>query len=851
MGLEQQLRKLGHYKRVLLVGAHPDDEDTELLTILVRGMGAEAAYLSLNRGEGGQNLIGPELGEELGLIRTEELLAARRLDGARQYFTRAYDFGFSKTLDETWKHWPRDSILKDVVRVVRRFRPQILVSVFSGTPRDGHGQHQAAGWATLEAFRAAGDSTRFAELWTEEGLAAWTPLKLYRSARFDTAATTLSLDGGALNPAVGQSYHQIAMRGRSFHRSQDMGQLQRVGPSTVRLGLLDDRTGGRPNGGLFAGIDTTLRGLPLLSHLPPARWEAATVALDHFAADIDSVRDRSGRPGLTSGIRGLLNQAAADLALAAQLSDTLVQRAPETAPAEISEMLEHLNEVRAAAAGLVVDALIDDPLLVPGEPATVTLWTWNTSAGPVFVEPHLDLHGELRGEEYLDPPGISVAPGQAVSQRIRVTVPADAAPTEPYFLNRPRIGDLYKWAPRWGVGAEPFDPPPLTAEFSIKDPDQGGAISLRREVAFRFNDQGRGEIRRPIALVPRIGVVLDPATRIWPVGSLSPRTFTVTLTHFDSATTAGTVRLQLPAGWPAVRSQAFRFTQEDEVKNFEFTVRAPAALKEGPSEIRAIATAADGPVYRDGVFTVDYPHIRPRQLVRPAVALAKATTLALPPLTHVGYVRGAADRVPEALQEAGVPIVLLDQATLERGNLSRFGAIVIGSRAYETDPALNANNERLLNYVRAGGLLITQYQQYPFFEGLFAPFPLAVGGQRGTPGPHDRVTDETAPVTMLRPTDPVLRWPNRIGPRDWAGWTQERGLYFAHSWDPAYTPLLEMHDADGPPLEGGLLVARVGKGTYVYTGLSFFRQLPAGVPGAFRLFANLLALGSSGAQGGR
>ncbi|MEO8226417.1 MAG: PIG-L family deacetylase, partial [Gemmatimonadota bacterium] len=243
VALDHELRVLGHDKRVLLIGAHPDDEDTELLTILVRGEGAEAAYLSLNRGEGGQNLIGSELGAALGLLRTEELLAARRLDGAQQFFTRAYDFGFSKTLDDTWAHWPRDSVLKDVVRIVRRFRPQIIVSIFSGTPRDGHGQHQAAGWAALEAFKVAGDSTKFPDLLREEGLPPWTPLKLFRNARFDTAGAIVMLEGGAIDPAVGQSYHQIAMQGRSLHRSQDMGQLQRIGPSPGRLAPWIDRTG--------------------------------------------------------------------------------------------------------------------------------------------------------------------------------------------------------------------------------------------------------------------------------------------------------------------------------------------------------------------------------------------------------------------------------------------------------------------------------------------------------------------------------------------------------------------------------------------------------------------------------
>ncbi|HEX7025504.1 MAG TPA: PIG-L family deacetylase, partial [Gemmatimonadales bacterium] len=256
VALRQAERMLGHSRRALMIAAHPDDEDTELLTVLVREQGAEAAYLSLSRGEGGQNLIGPELGEELGLIRSEELLAARKLDGARQYFTRAFDFGFSKNIEEAFRFWPRDSVLKDVVRVVRRFRPQVIISIFSGTPRDGHGQHQEAGWAAREAFTAAGDPARFPELASQEGLAPWIPLKLFRSARFDTSGTSLTMQGGVLDPDVGQSYRQIAMRGRSLHRSQDMGVLQEAGPSTIRLALVTDRTsGGR--GGLWGGIDTT------------------------------------------------------------------------------------------------------------------------------------------------------------------------------------------------------------------------------------------------------------------------------------------------------------------------------------------------------------------------------------------------------------------------------------------------------------------------------------------------------------------------------------------------------------------------------------------------------------------
>src|SRR3954451_6652684 len=351
VALDQELRMLGHYKRVLMIGAHPDDEDTELLTVLVRGMGAEAAYLSLNRGEGGQNLIGPELGEALGLLRTEELLAARRLDGARQYFTRAYDFGFSKTMDETWQHWPRDTILKDVVRIVRRFRPQIIVSIFSGTPRDGHGQHQAAGWSAQEAFRVAGDSSRFPELFAEEGLLPWTVLKLYRSARFDTTATTLTLNGGILDPAVGKSYHQIAMAGRSLHRSQDMGQLQRMGPSTVRLALLEER-GKADTTGLFAGVDTTLDAMP--------RREGGKSSNGHdarrrFAARVDSARALV-HPGGLRTVAAVLRRAERDLypegddGRAHLLFSTIEQ----------NDQRRHLGRSLALASGLLLDADADD-----------------------------------------------------------------------------------------------------------------------------------------------------------------------------------------------------------------------------------------------------------------------------------------------------------------------------------------------------------------------------------------------------------------------------------------------------------------------------------------------------------
>jgi LmbE family N-acetylglucosaminyl deacetylase len=778
VALAHQLRMLGHHKRVLVIGAHPDDEDTELLTILVRGDGAETAYLSLNRGEGGQNVIGPELGEALGLLRSEELLSARRLDGARQYFTRAYDFGFSKTLDDTWAHWPRDTILKDVVRVIRRFRPQIVVSIFSGTPRDGHGQHQAAGWAAQEAFRIAGDSTRFQELEREEGLRPWNPLKLYRSTRFDTAATTLQLDGGVLDQAVGRSYHQVAMASRSLHRSQDMGQLQTAGPSRVRLALMADRSG-RGGNGFWGGVDTTLASLP---------------------AD-----------------------------------------GPER-----GELEAHASAVADIRAGLVVDAVTDDDQVVPGEPLSLVLTAWNTSSDT------LEVTSSIRAEAAavagtVGPETRRIAPGELVRREVRVSVATGATPTTPYFMREPRTGDLYRWIDDTAAVGLPFQSPLIAAEFRVRGPG-GMAFTTRREATFRLNDPTYGEVRRPLTIVPRVGVRLAPDTLLWPSGQTGPQPFTVTLVHGARDTTAGSVHLVLPPGWPTLPPQRFSFRREDESRVFEFAVRPPARLPPGRLTIRAEATDAAGASYGTGVFAVDYSHIRPRNYVRPAAAVVQVAPLVLPNLARIGYVRG---------------------------DLSRYDAIVIGSRAYETEPALAQHNRRLLEYAERGGLVLVQYQQRGFFERNYAPYPLTVGsaaqrtfsgtvtaagsdeaatralwagsgpgGRRpaGPPAAHDRITDENAPVRLLLPNHPALRVPNRITAADWTGWVQERGLYFARSWDEHYQALIETHDPGEPPLEGGLLIARVGRGTYVYTGLAFFRELPAGVPGAWRLFANLLAL---------
>lgn len=789
--LADALQQLGAEKRVLVIAAHPDDENTSLLSYVARGLGGRAAYLSLSRGEGGQNLIGPELGVGLGVIRTEELLAARAVDGAEQYFTRAYDFGFSKSADEAFRFWPRDSVLADVIDVIRRFRPQVIVSVFWGTPRDGHGQHQVAGVVAQEAYRQLADSS-------------WGPAKLYRSTFRDSEPSTLTIPVGVLDPVTGRSYSQIAAASRSRHRSQDMGQLQRAGPAAVRLALVARRANG-PDTALFAGVDTMPR-------FPDAA---------RFLALIDSARARL-TPWQPAAILPYLARAHALLPAGGEV-----------------ERRATLERAIAIAAGVSLDAVTEDGIVAAGERVDVEATVWNAGPATVAVtDLGLTAPAGWTVAALDTAPSGSVAPGAVLTRRFAVSVPADAPRTIPYFLRRPLAGALYDWT---GVPAEvrgrPFEPPPLAvrARFTAG----GVVIGATQEVVQRYRDQAIGEVRRPLLVTRPFDVTVTPDLVVWPVdGAVAgmARGFAVAVTNRTRGRASARVRFAVPDGWRPIPAESLAFEREDESRSLQVTLQAPPGVRPGRAALRVTVSGADGRVSEGALVVIDYPHIRPRATEDASTADVRVARLALPGVRRVGYVRGASDRVPEELQAIGVPVEVLSADTLARGDLSRYDAIVVGSRAYETEPALVANNERLLAYARAGGLVIVQYQQYQFVDGHYAPYPLSIAR------PHDRVTDETAPVTALAPDHPLFHTPNEIGPADWDGWVQERGLYFAGTWDSTYVPLIESQDPGEPPLRGGVLVAPVGRGTYVYTGLSFFRQLPAGVPGAYRLFLNLLGL---------
>jgi LmbE family N-acetylglucosaminyl deacetylase len=819
------LRRLGTTKRVLMIAAHPDDENTALLAELALGAGADVAYLSLTRGEGGQNLIGPELQEGLGLIRSEELLAARRLDGARQFFTRAYDFGFSRSAAETLEQWPREVVLGDVVETIRRFRPDIVVSVFSGTPEDGHGHHQAAGILAREAFDAAGDASRFPGQ-LQRGLRTHRAHHLFQSMWRAPPSPPMTVATGTLDPLFGRSRHQVAMQSRSRHRSQDMGAAEPPGPQQVALRLLATSQPDPP-ASLFAGVDTMLT-----QH---ARSSGAPAAAAELLRQYEWI--------VANDLRGGFNPLHPER-LVIPLADAmhLLRRAQQQLPrtdrtralhAALDHELLKAGDALRLAAGVVVSAEASAALLVPGEEFEVRVTVWNGGAAPVGLQSlALDLPagwtvhaGELRLPRVL-------RPGDVAHVTHRVRLPADADVTEAYFLRAPRQGALYSHDAGEPAGL-PFGPAPVRVRLQM---DAGTPFLVVRDAQFVEVDKALGQVSTPLRVVPAANVRVEPQVMAWPVGDAAPRGITVHVQSSAADGLEGAMHLDVPAGFRVdTASQPVRLSGRGDARALRFTVTPPANFT-GRAEFTA-RFVAGAQEFRRGYSVIDYPHIHPHNLYRDATVSVSAFPVRIAENLRVGYIEGAGDDGAEALRQMGAHVEQLDAAALAAGDLSRFDAIVAGIRAYEVRRDLIAHNARLLEYVRNGGTFIVQYNKYEILDGGLMPYPATMAR------PHGRVTQEDAPVTLLQPEHPLLRGPNRITAADFDGWVQERGLYFLDSFDPRYTPLLAMGDPGEVVLDGGLVAARVGSGWYVYTGLALFRQLPEGVPGAYRLLANLVSLG--------
>jgi LmbE family N-acetylglucosaminyl deacetylase len=792
-----QLEKLNVLGSVLMIAAHPDDENTALLAYFARGRKARTAYLSATRGEGGQNLIGSEQGDLLGVIRTQELLAARRIDGAQQFFTRAIDFGFTKTPEETLAKWGHDRVLSDMVWTIRHYRPDVIILRFSGTPRDGHGQHQASALLGKEAYFAAADKSRF----PEQQMDPWRARRLFynlfsftREMEQQAASTPgrIEIDTGAYNPVLGKSYDEIAGISRSEHRSQAMGSPERRGPSKTYLAVA---AGDPATTDPFDGVDTTWNRVPGGAPVGQILAEAARTF---------SPADPAKTIPLLLKARSLVSKLAAG-----------------SGRSWSALKLRELDEAIAACAGLWLDVTADRPTPTPGSSIQATLTAINRSQFPLT---------------WLGP-STSLGYNQVRTRSLPLTVPAEQPYSQPFWLVKPKTGSSYT-IDRQELRDVPDDPAYYAATFEI----QAGTerIELRRPLHYRYVDPERGELVRPLAIVPPVAVSLADQVVMFPNGR--PQQIQAQV-KANIAKAAGEVRLEVENGWKVdPPTRVFQLGDAGEQADLSFEV-TPGPRAAGAT-VRAIATVA-GQQIASGMHVIAYPHI-PVEITFPP-ASARAERLRITNLARkVGYVMGSGDEVPKALRQLGCDVTLLGAGDLSERNLSEFDAIVTGVRAYNLRADLRANQNRLLSYVQNGGTVVVQYnvaEGGPFGRrdtgalSHIGPYPLTVG--------RERVTVEEAPVKFPDPNHPLLSAPNKITERDFTGWVQERGLYFASEWDPHYEPVFETHDPSEKPLPGGTLYTRYGKGVYIFTAFSWFRQLPAGVPGAYRIFANMISAGKA------
>lgn len=829
--------------RVLVIGAHPDDEDTQLITWLARGKQVETGYLSLTRGDGGQNLIGNELGPLLGMIRTQELLAARRIDGGRQFFTRAYDFGFSKSAEETFAHWQRDSILKDVVTVVRAFRPQIIVAVFSGTPRDGHGHHQVSGILAREAFDAAADTVAWPSSRTL-GFGAWTPTKFYRAARFNSGAATVGFNVGELSPLRGRTYAGIASESRSQHLSQGFGMLERRGTSMDYLTLEATHFGVPvgPERTMFQGVVADWARFASATLPAPAR-----AALDSLPAAIASVRrvEKLTAPApmvtplarvvrLMSTVRESVRcdrftVGALGIGCGQQSGDLVVS---------LEEAQRRARSAILAAAGVLVEATGPRELLAVGDTMPVTVSVYNQGDADVAFDTARVL--TLTGGRHAAGPGVIRRDSAA-----RVSVPMMAhTASVPWWLAIGKRGDMFVPPGQGSTAAASI----AIGEDRLFDTRAQAVLRITgvpvvadaSPVVYREADPARGERRRPVASVPAISVLFDDEVEYARAGVPFDRVYAVHLTSATSAPRGVSVTLSLPAGLRA--DSLVRRAALEPFGSTTLTFRVRGTLPAGRCKVSASA-ASGGETFVSGYLPIEYAHIPPLRYYRAATVEVEAVDAKLPANTRVAYIQGVGDNVAPMLAQLGLSVTLLAPEQLGTSDLSRFGSIVVGPRAFAASDVLVGEAKRLQDYARAGGTLVMQYGQDEMQRPGILPYAITLSR------PAQRVTDENAAVTILDPRSPLLTTPNRITSADFNGWVQERATYMPSTFDPHWRTLLRMNDPGEPPNDAAVLVAPVGKGVVEYVTLALFRQLPAGVPGGARLFLNLLA-GKAGSTAG-
>jgi LmbE family N-acetylglucosaminyl deacetylase len=779
--LEIALEKLNVLGSVLYVAAHPDDENTAALAYFSKGRKLRTACLSFTRGEGGQNLIGTEQGAELGILRTQELMAARRIDGAEQFFTRAVDFGYSKTAEETFEFWGKEKTLREVVRVIRSFRPDVIISRFTPENSGGHGHHTASAILIQEAFEAAGDPDRFPE--QLKSVAPWKAKRLFWNSwrpSPEEMKNLIRIDTGEYDPLLGESYSEMAAEGRSQHKSQGFGSAARRGAQTDFFKL----TAGDPAAeDLFQGIDLTWNRVP--------GGRKAGLLLAESLKTFDPRDPSKSIPGLM--------RAYAEIAGLPEENWTRLKK-------------RELSDVIGACAGIWLEAIAADYAAAPGDSIQVKMTGINRSGYP------FTLHSV--GFPPLVPdsgPDRSLKNNEPLTVENTVSLPRDLALSQPYWLDDSQGGVTDR-------------PASLSARIILSA--DGHLLEYSVPLLYRWTDPVDGESYRPFEIRPKVTIQVEDKVVIF-AGS-APRNVKIRLKG-NSPNISGRVRLKCPEGWRSDPADA-PFTLTAKYGEAEASFRITPPGRAGEADL-AVEAEIDGEKISRSMVEIAYPHIR-RQVYFPPSRL-KAVKLDIKTEgKKLGYIMGAGDEVPEALRSLGYEVTALTDAMLEKSDLSGFDAVIAGVRAYNTREVLRNAQGRLLRYVELGGTLIVQYNvSSGLLVDSIGPFPLSLG--------RDRVCQENAPVVLSAQEHPLLHFPNKIGPADFDGWVQERGLYFASQWDARYESILSSHDSGEPERKGGLLYARYGRGAYIYSGYAWFRQLPAGVAGAFRLFANMISAGKT------
>ncbi len=850
------LEKLPVYVRLLQTTAHPDDESAGTLTWLSRKFHAQTALFCLTRGEGGQNILGNEKYGALGLVRTGELLEACKYYGTDLYFGTVIDFGFSKTAQETLTKWGHEATLEEMVRFIRRWRPTVVISRFQGTPADGHGHHQAAGLLTREAFRAASDPKSFPQQ-LKDGLQLWQPKKLYTSIfggeaapggarpEGDRTGWTVRVPIGDYDPVLGRSYREIASEGYSRHRSQgDGAAFSMPGRAYEYFKLVDSSVGIKAKeDSFFDSIDTSLGSIfdlagnekSAVQFLQQDLASAAGTALSALRAFQASSPANSaaavakGIEILTESIRRVEGSS---LSLPAKelLSDAL-----KTKQMDFQKALN-------AVLGVYFIARSDDATGTAGEKEPLTLYFYNRGTEAVNLKDiKLQAPGSITPANTNNPFGEQPA-GSAAIYRYSVNISPDARVTEPFWYTENDRDTRYR-VRHTEDDLAPFGKPEIRAEATYL---YGGTeVPIQAIAKAQAADPIRGADFVGFQIVPALSISLDPDFEIAPGRAASSACkFRVSVLNNHKGEVSGVLQLVSRAEWKIQPTKSgFRLSRKGEIYTASFMVQVPAATKDGDYPIEAIATIA-GQEFRQGYQVISYPENWTRNFYKPARSRIEKFQIRIAPHLNVGYIPGAGEDIPTALEQLGVKVQKLSASDLAFGDLSRFSAIISGIRAYNVNEDLRANSQRLLNYVEHGGTLIVQYvrpvgRPAPGNAGspfLFGPYPMSVSDS-------DRITVEDSPVRILDPLNPVFTRPNKITEADFQGWVQERGLYFMNTWDSHYKALISGNDPGEQPKNGGMLYVRYGKGHYIYTGYSWFRQLPAGVPGAFRIFANMLSLG--------